>query len=59
MMSEMKTFFDYQSDLYACDYAFIKISGTLKFINFESRDPYFTKCLRKIKQWGTVELNTV
>ena len=29
MMSEMKTFFDYQSDLYACDYPFIKISGTL------------------------------
>ena len=32
----------------------IKISGTLNSIEFNTRDPYYSKCLRKIKQWGTL-----
>lgn len=37
----------------------IKISGTLNYIRFETREPYYSNCLRKIKQWGTVNLNFV
>jgi hypothetical protein len=47
MMSEMKTFFDYQSELYACDYPLIKILGTLND---------YEVILRKLEKLGEFDL---